>query len=141
MKISLEMIIAILGSIIGGGGLGAFLKARADAKKTDTESVLAQSESIINRWKELEAQASYHSNDLEKKTEALTARVDALTKEVAKLKSEMDNIRSEYRVLEVDYVVLSRYATTLEEIVKKLDPEYVLPERPITRHSINNEKI
>lgn len=137
MKISLEMIIAILGSIIGGGGLGAFLKARADAKKTDTESVIAQSESIINRWKELEAQASYHSSDLEKKTAELTARVDALTKEVAKLKSEMESIRSEYRVLEVDYVLMSRYATTLEGIIRKLDPQYILPDRPITKHSIN----
>ena len=34
MNITPEMIITVIGSIIGGGGIGAYVKAKADSKKT-----------------------------------------------------------------------------------------------------------
>lgn len=137
MNITPEMIITVLGSIIGGGGIGAYIKAKADSKKTSIESAMEQSESIINRWKELESHADDRSKDLEKKTEELSKKVDVLTEEVSQLRAEMDDIQSEYKSLESDYASMSRYATQLEDIIRELAPNYVMPIRPITRHNIS----
>lgn len=137
MNITPEMIITVIGSIIGGGGIGAYIKAKADSQKTSVESAMEQSESIINRWKELESYADDRSKDLEKKTEELSKKVDVLTKEVSQLRTEMDDIQSEYKSLESDYASMSRYATQLEGIIRVLAPNYVMPIRPITKHSIS----
>ena len=137
MNITPEMIITVIGSIIGGGGIGAYIKAKADYKKTSVESAMEQSESIINRWKELESHADDRSKDLEKKTEELSKKVDILTEEVSQLRAEMDDIQSEYKSLELDYASMSRYATQLEDIIREIAPNYVMPVRPITRHNIS----
>lgn len=137
MNITPEMIITVIGSIVGGGGIGAYIKAKADSKKTGVESAMEQSESIINRWKELESHADDRSKDLERKTEELSKKVDVLTEEVSQLRAEMDDIQSEYKSLESDYASMSRYATQLEGIIQKLNPDYILPIRPVTRHSIS----
>ena len=83
---SIETIIAIVGIVLGGGGVGAFVLSRAQARKADAEaSVLVTSE----EWRRL----THVVDTLQEENDRLCKRIEVLEKSDAEKTLELNRLR------------------------------------------------
>lgn len=84
------IIVIILGTVLGGGGVGAIMKARSDRQNGVAQSGTAEDNALVQRWQNL----------IETQTkillEPLQSKVSSLETEVSNLKSELSATHQKY---------------------------------------------
>lgn len=134
MNFDFELIVAIIGVLLGGGGLAAYIKARSDLLKTKSEIRNAdKSADIVNLTNTISAlQSSYRElqdryqeaiKECYERNDIISNRIELLEKEYIQQEKEKLNLQDRVRKLETDLREANKKIAELRSDLDKKDEE------------------
>lgn len=91
------IITSIIGAVVGGGGIGAWLYRKENKRGKEVEN----EKSLADGWKELAEGKQARIATLESTIDRKDEKIDTLYMEMAEMRSTIDDLRTENAVLRV----------------------------------------
>lgn len=117
------IVTGVVSLICGGGGLFAYLSARAQNKVTERSSSVAE-------WKELYDEMKARLDSQEKENEELRDRVAELTQEISKLRIEVNNYKKYDKYVSKMEIYIDTLLSALKPLITSEAYESIVSKKP-----------